>query len=298
MILARRSPSATQTKLWSRYSHKPRNGNVSMNRKTIALTASSCLMLGTHCALARDAQPPPPTPDTWTVQGQFTTILQAHPPFHAPYTGPVSLSPVSEGRTSITATLFLGRRLWPGGSLYVNPELEAGSGFSRTQGVAGFPNGEIYRVDSPSPKVTLARLYVQQIWGIGGATEPLETDQNQIAGSVPVKRFTFVAGKFSLIDFFDRNAYSHDPRTQFLNLALFSDGAWDYAADTLGYTQGIYAEYNQAMWAVRAATVMEPRQANQAILDPKISEAHGDELEGEFRYRLCMHPGKVRPLAY
>ena len=31
-------------------------------------------------------------------------------------------------------------------------------------------------------------------------------------------------------DYFDNNAYSHDPRAQFMNWALMYNAAWDYYA--------------------------------------------------------------------
>jgi high affinity Mn2+ porin len=236
--------------------------------------------------------------DDWSLHEQATAIFQGHEPFSSLYQGSNSLYPGSEGRTSFTSTLFLGRRLWQGGALFVNPELLAGQGFSHTLGMAGFPNGEIYRVDSPSPKIVLSRLYFQQVWGLGQATEKKESDQNQLAGAVSIERITFVAGKFSLADFFDNNTYSHDPRTQFMNWALFTNGSWDYPADTRGYTYGFYTEYNRASWAVRAATVMVPRQANQLILDPNIANAHGDQIEFENRYHVQEHPGAFRLLGW
>jgi carbohydrate-selective porin OprB len=165
-------------------------------------------------------------------------------------------------------------------------------------GIAGFPNGEIYRVDDPSIKLVMSRLYFQQIWGFSGETEHFDSAQNQLAGDVAKKRFTFVVGKFSLTDFFDHNAYSADARNQFMNWALFTNGAWDYAADTRGYTWGVYGEYNQDEWAVRAASVLEPKYPNQSEMDMRIGRAHGDEAEAEWRYARGDHPGKLRLLGY
>ncbi len=131
----------------------------------------------------------------------------------------------------------------------MNPELAGGSGFSSTRGLAGFSNGEIYRVDDPSPKWNMARLYLKQVVGFGGETEEVKDAKNQIAADYDVKRLTAIVGKFSLSDFFDFNLYSHDPRTQFLNWSLMDSGAWDYAADTRGYTLGLYLErYFRMLW--------------------------------------------------
>jgi len=234
----------------------------------------------------------------WTLHTQATTISQGHFAFHAPYTGPNSLSPQAEARTSFTSTEFIGRKLWTGGSVYFNPEIIGGQGVSHTLGMAGFPNGEIYRVDDPSIKLVMSRLYYQQIVGLSQETEHFDSAQNQLAGNVAQKRLTFVAGKFSLVDFFDRNTYSSDARNQFMNWALFANGAWDYAADTRGYTWGVYGEYNQPQWALRAASVLEPLFPNQSEMDMRIGRARADQAELEWRYARDVHPGKLRFLSY
>jgi high affinity Mn2+ porin len=237
-------------------------------------------------------------PRDWTFHTQATTVSQGHFAFHSPYSAPTSLSPAPEARTSFTSTEFVGRRLWTGGSVYFNPELIAGQGVSRTLGIAGYPNGEIYRVSDTNFSLALSRLYFQQIWGFSSETERIDTGPNQLSGDVAKERLTFVMGKFSLADFFDNNSYSHDPRTQFLNWALFANGAWDYAADTRGYTWGIYGEYNRPSWAIRAASVLEPRQANQLTLETRVGRARADNVEAEWRYRAFDHPGRLRCMAY
>ena len=203
-----------------------------------------------------------------------------------------------EVKTSFTSTLFFGYRLLPSTSLYVNPEVIAGEGMSTTHGVAGFPNGEIYRVDTPSAKLTVSRIYLQQVFGLGGEKESLDSGQNQLAGKDDKRRLTLVLGKFSLNDFLDDNIYSHDPRTQFLNWALMDNAAWDYAADTRGYTWGIFIELNQPVWAARLAFVTEPVEANAMQLDPHIEDAYGANWEFEYRTSLQTHPGKARLLSY
>lgn len=237
-------------------------------------------------------------PEAWTFHTQATTVSQGHFAFHAPYSGPNSLGSVPEARTSFTSTEFMGRRLWKGGSVYFNPEIIAGQGVSFTLGLAGYPNGEIYRIDDPSFKTVLSRLYFQQIWGLSRETERIESGQNQLPGDVPKERLTFVVGKFSLTDFFDINAYSHDPRTQFLNWSLFANGAWDYAADTRGYTWGLYGEYNRPSWAIRVASVLEPRQANQLTLETRVGRARSENIEAEWRYRFCERSGKLRVMSF
>ncbi len=237
-------------------------------------------------------------PETWSVHFQSTVVSQEHGPIRSPYAGTLSLSTHQEWKTSLTSTLFLGRKLWPNASAYINPEVSAGSGLSDSHGIAGFPNGEIYRVDSPEPQANLSRFYIKQIFALSDETENIEADKNQLAIGVAQKRFTIILGKFSLNDFFDDNTYSHDPRTQFLNWSLMDNGAWDYAADIRGYTWGFYLEYSQPHWAIRFADVMEPSIANEMSLDTNLNQAHGDNLEIEYRYKLKENPGKLRFLAY
>ncbi len=154
--------------------------------------------------------------ETWSLHFQLTTVTQLHPSFRSPYEGKNSLHGYYENRTSLTSTLFLGRTLWKNAEIYFNPELAAGSGVSETRGIAGYSNGEIYRVDSANPKPNLSRLYLKQVFGLGVEREKIEADKNQLATQVAAKRLTLIARKFSLNDFFDRNSYSHDPRTQFV----------------------------------------------------------------------------------
>ena len=83
-------------------------------------------------------------PDTtpWNIHGQTTFVGQGYPGFHSPYEGANSLSGTSQFRNTVSATAFLGLRLWRGGEIYFNPELMQGFGLSDVHGVAAFPNGE------------------------------------------------------------------------------------------------------------------------------------------------------------
>jgi len=234
----------------------------------------------------------------WSIHVQATAIPQAHGDFHSPYASSNSLSPESELATSFTSTFYIGRRLWNGTEVYINPEVLAGKGLSSTLGIAGFPNGEIYRVDYPSPKVNLARFFIRQTWGVGDAHEFVSSGQNQIAGGLFASRITLTVGKFSLVDLLDDNTYSHDARTQFMNWALMDNGAWDFAADTRGYTYGVAAEIYRRHWAWRVASVMVPKFANGMLMDAHIGQARGDNFEVEHRHALARHAGAVRVIAF
>ena len=229
---------------------------------------------------------------------QETTITQYKPAFNAPYSGLNSLSPNAETQSSITSTLFGGARLWKGAEAYFNPEISGGAGLSKTLGIAGFPNGETFRVGAAEPKIYIARLYLKQNFEWGTEKDTIEDDANQLAGLKSKRYFSIAVGKFGMADFFDGNNFSHDPRTQFMNWALMDNGAWDYPANTRGYVLGATAELGQPDWTLRFAFTLVTTQANQSIWDQKIGKANTQTLEFEKRYTLSGQKGTVRILAF
>ncbi len=258
-------------------------------------TASAALLLSAAMlCLAQEAMNAPGQESRADLHVQLTTVTQAHPSFDASYSGKNSLSPGSEHETTVTSTLFLGARLWKGGEIYVNPEMTGGSGLSHTLGIAGFPNGESFRVASPEPRVYIARAMIRQTFAAGLETETVEEDANQLGGRRPVRRWTVTAGKFSISDIFDDNADSHDPRTQFLNWADWASGAWDYPADTRGYTWGAAVEYAAGEWAARLAAAAVAKTANGLELDRDLRRAYSLMLELERSYALAGRKGKAR----
>ena len=62
--------------------------------------------------------------------------------------------------------------------------------------------------------------------------------QDQLPGFEATHRLEFKAGWLSAADDFDHNRYGGSTRTQFMNWSLWQNTAWDYAADTRGYTYG------------------------------------------------------------
>jgi len=261
----------------------------------IAIWASTAASRGQEPALPADA---PPSERTLDLHFQATTVTQWHPRFDALYSGRNSLRPEAEHETTITSTLFLGARLWKGAELYVNPELSGGSGLSRTLGIAGFPNGEAFRVGDAQPRVYLARVMLRQSVAAGAETEPVEEDANQLGGRRPVKRWTLTAGKFGIGDLLDANSYSHDPRTQFLNWADWTGGAWDYAADTRGYTWGFVLGYDGPDWAARLAAVAQPKVANGAEFDHDLLHAYELAAELDRGFTVLEKKGAARLIVF
>jgi high affinity Mn2+ porin len=182
--------------------------------------------------------------------------------------------------------------------LVFDPEIAGGRGFSNVDGLANSSNGELPRVASATPKPYLARLYLFHDFGFGNETEAVDSDANQLAGTRPLIRYTITAGRFTLTDFFDNNRYSHDPRTQFIGWAVMFNGAWDYPADTRGYTWGWVHEFHAKTWSLRYASAAMPTVANGARFDRRLFRDRGDVVEGEYRYTAREHPGGVRLLGF
>ena len=111
-------------------------------------------------------------------------------------------------------------------------------------------------------------------------------------------RYSIYAGRFTLTDFFDNNQYSHDPRTQFMAWGVMYNGAWDYPADTRGYTWGIVQEFRTPDWALRYGIAAEPTTANGPNFDRRLFRDHGQVFEVERRYSIGSHPGAIRVLEY
>ena len=229
---------------------------------------------------------------------QNTIITQYKPAFKAAYSGSNSLIPQEETQTSITATIFAGAKLWKGGSLFINPELSGGAALSEAFGVANATNGETFRVGSPAPTIFLARLFYRQLFSLDKNTTYLNADENQLAGKIPAKYLTLTIGKIGVADYFDDNIYSHDPRTQFMCWSLMDNGAWDYPANTRGYTPSIVLEYVTPKNELRYAISLEPLEANGNDMDWKINKANAHSLEYAHRYFLKGKPGAVRFLGY
>jgi high affinity Mn2+ porin len=244
------------------------------------------------------AQAQPDPPETWNLYWQATSIGQFHPAFHSPYQGQFSLLPHAEAEASITSTFFLGLRLARNTQFYFDPELAGGRGLSGTNGIANFPNGEMPRVSTATPKPYLARLFVTQDFGFGDEVEMQESEENQLSGPRPMTRYSVSAGRFTVTDFFDGNRYSHDPRTQFMGWAIMYNGAWDYAADTRGYTWGIVQEFHTRRWSLRYGIAAMPKTANGEQFDRRLFRNHSQIAEGEVRFHLRGHEGTVRVLNY
>lgn len=236
--------------------------------------------------------------ENWNARFQTTYIWQSKAPFYAAYNGRNSLSTEREKSYSFTGTAFLGIRPWAGGEFYFNPEIAQGVPLSNLTGLGGLTNGEMARTSGPKPKLYMARAFLRQSWGLGQEQDAVDSGANQLAGKVHRRLIALTVGKVAVTDIFDNNAYSHDPRTQFINWSLMTAGAYDYAADARGYTWGAALEYYYDDWAIRAGRFIQPRIPNQLALDPNIFNHYGDQIEVGHGHVLFGQPGKIRLLAF
>jgi len=260
------------------------------------------LALLAACSVACAESPAPSEPaqpeEAYSLHAQATYVTQTHAAFGAAYSGVNSLRTIRETKDSLSATLFLAARLWSGAEFYADPEVIKGRGLSNVTGIAGFPNGDVARVGEGDWKFYHARIFLRQTWALGSEREAVAPDAHQLRGTQNTRRIVLTAGNFSAADLFDDNAYSHDPRTQFLNWSLMSNGAWDYPADARGYTYGAVLEWIEPDFALRGCLMMVPLNANQLPLDGRLSVAHGAVVEWEHAFALAGRPGKLRLLAY
>ena len=120
-----------------------------------------------------------------------------------------------------------------------------------------------------------------------------------LATSLPARRIEIRVGKFTIPDFFDLNSYGNDSHLQFLNWTVDNNGAYDYSANTRGYTDGVILEYDDHWFTVRFAETLMSKVANGINLDADIARARAANLEFEARGNRILHrDGVVRFLSY
>jgi high affinity Mn2+ porin len=236
------------------------------------------------------------TPENWAIHGQATFTPMFQPAFRSSTQGPLSLSSAANGRETADTTLYLGVRPWQGAEIWINPEIDQGFGLSNTTGVAGFVSGEAYKVGEAAPYYEMPRAFFRQTINLGGQTERLDPDLNQLGGTETANRLVLTAGKFSVVDIFDTNKYAHDARNDFLNWSIIDMGSFDYAANAWGYTYGAAAEWYQDWWTVRAGLFDLSITPNSKYLDNRLLSQAQFVAEVEERHHLWDQPGKLKVL--
>jgi len=213
------------------------------------------------------------------LSGQINVIHQQHPEFFAKYTGENSFRPEREKATSQVLTLYTGYQITKSTDILVDIETAGGRGLSDALGLAGFTNLDVVRNPDLGSTPYLARLLFHQTIELGGDVHRVERTFLSLTEEKKEKRIEVYAGKLGMADFFDTNAVGSDSHYQFMNWTIDNNGAYDYAADTRGYTYGAIVDYENRRWALRFGEALMPTVANGIKLDWNLRRARAENLE-------------------
>lgn len=271
--------------------------------RTYVLALALCLS-GVHSAAQQPAASPDapeaaapqltvfPHPDTarYLLSGQANIVFQSHPGFHSSYEGANSLLARGEYKTSLVGTLYAGFVVNP------NPRFETdaifdlesagGRGMSEALGLAGFTNLDVVRNPNLGSTPYVARVQLHQTIGFTDKLVDQQRTPFSLATKVPERRLDLRVGKMSLPDVMDISGPGSDSHLQFLNWTADNNGAWDYAADTRGYTYAAVAEYDDKGWSARYVLGLMPTVANGIDLQWNLHRASGQNAEFEYRKTL------------
>jgi high affinity Mn2+ porin len=233
------------------------------------------------------------------LSGQANFIFQTHPPFHAAYSGENSLDPNYEKATSRVLTLYTGVRLNDCTEFLLDIEEAGGAALTTGLGLAGNPDLDIVRNPLLSKVPYVARGMIHKVFAL--SKDRVESSRNALSlfNELPRRRLEIRFGKFSMVDFFDQNSVGSDTHFQFTNWTVDNNGAYDYAADTRGYTVGVTVDYEDRNWGFRFGEGLMPRVANGIDLVWKPWQAHAENFEYELRRGVIpKKAGVLRLLAF
>jgi hypothetical protein len=210
----------------------------------------------------------------------------------------LSLDPHGDNEGTHTYGLYFGSRMNDWLQLYTDFEMARGSGVSHAYGLAGLTDGDVIRQGSVDlgQGPYLARVYARFLIPLGPGRDTVERGQDQVPGVEPTTRIEIKAGKVALNDDLDQNRYANSTRYQFMDWGLWNNLSWDFAADTRGYTNGIYVGYINPRWALKIAAAEMPTFANGNVFDGDLAHAYG--LNAELTVRPNASGTVLRFLAY
>jgi hypothetical protein len=241
---------------------------------------------------AADALSGSPAPETYwprLLGEQYTFVLQHQSSLHSPYAGPLSLRPDGDTQPTHTFGFYFGWALTDWAQFYFDTEKFMGAGVSDATGLGGLTNGDVVRegANNLPKRFYIARSYLRFMLPLGQELTKVAGGQDQIAGTEAVKRLELKVGWLAVNDDFDKNRYAASTRTEFMNWSLWDNTAWDYAADTRGYTAGFVLGYVSSVWSLKYGMYRMPVRANGQELEASLRRAQGDNLE------LTLSPSQV-----
>lgn len=232
------------------------------------------------------------------LSGQMNFIFQANPPFSAKYSGPNSFQNRYNKATGRVITLYAGMQLGSTTEFLVDGEEAAGLGLSSVLGIGGFTNQDAVRDASLTGTPYLARAMIHQVIALSHGKSEAARGPFSTFTELPNRRLEIRAGKFAITDFFDINSIGSDSHLQFMNWAINQNGAYDFTADSRGYTWGVLAEYQSPSWGLRFAEALMPGPQNGGPLVWNLHKANTSNAEFELHRGLLRRPGIVRLLGW
>ncbi len=241
--------------------------------------------------------------EQWNAYGQFTYITMFKAPFYAPYTNAGgsnnSFSPDFERSYAATFSLFFGVRLWRGAEVYFAPEAIAERALSGLKGLGGVTEiFELQKTGSETPVPYRARLFYRQSIGFGGKDILVDSNPLQLGTTVKSRRLVLTLGNYAMIDVFDKNNVTWDPRQTFFNEAFMTHASYDFPAEARGFTIAASAELYWDDWALRVGRGAPPQHPNEHSLDFRFWQYYGDSVELEHDHKIKGLAGAVRLLGY
>ncbi len=212
---------------------------------------------------------------------QYTFVDQHQYSLHSPYQGELSLHPQGDTERSHTFGAYFGVNLPLHLQFYFDVEMFKGEGVSGATGLGGLTNGDVIRsgAEGLPKKPYVARRYLRWSLPLSDETDDVERGQDQLPGKDATRRVDVKIGKMAASDDFDKNRYANGTRTQFMNWSLFNNTAWDFAADTRGYTDGIMVAWINPTWALRYGIYRMPYHANGQQLVSSLGDSNGQQVE-------------------
>jgi hypothetical protein len=269
-----------------------RNGwHIRASRNGLTLVFLAAISRAASAQTSEPIQSPPMTvlphsDDTpWWLSGQINLVNQWHGAFPSLYQGENSFRPVAEPTLSRVWTIYAGVQLTSRFEVLLDVESAGGRGLSDALGLAGFTDLDVVRNPDLGAAPYVARVQVHLTVPLSREKMRASRGPMSLATTVPVRRLDIRIGKLSVVDTFDVNSVGSDSHLQFLNWTIDNNGAYDYAADTRGYTYGAIIDYEAPRWSLRGAEALMPTVANGIVLDWNLRHARGENLELELRPR-------------
>jgi high affinity Mn2+ porin len=250
-------------------------------KKVRLIAATASLALIPFLALAEDA---PLFVPQW-LGAQYTLIDQHQSSLNSPYSGSRSLLAQGDTERSHTFGAYFGVALPAHFQFYFDVEMFKGEAVSSGTGLGGFSNGDVVHSGGGmlSKTAYVARRYLRWTLPLGDATAPTKRAQDQLPEQQATRRIEVKLGKMAVSDDFDKNRYADSARTQFLNWSLLNNTAWDFAADTRGYTDGLVVGWINPTWSLRYGVYRMPTEANGTQLVDSLRRARGEQLQLTFQ---------------